>query len=73
MTLNVYSAVPKGASRQPVIYSHGGFRAIVDNPRCLTDQAAKAIAAKGGVIGIQFGSTFNNVPYHLLCPHCRIV
>jgi len=51
------------ASRQPVIYSHGGFRAIVDNPRCLTDQAAKAIAAKGGVIGIQFGSTFNNPKY----------
>src|SRR5260221_1580736 len=51
------------ASRQPVIYSHGGFRAIVDNPRFLTDQAAKAIAAKGGVIGIQFGSTFNNPKY----------
>ena len=51
------------ASRQPVIYSHGGFRAIVDHPRCLTDQAAKAIASKGGVIGIQFGSTFNNPKY----------
>jgi membrane dipeptidase len=51
------------ASRQPVIYSHGGFRGIVDNPRCLTDRAAKAIAAKGGVIGIQFGSTFNNPKY----------
>jgi len=51
------------ASRQPVIYSHGGFRAIVDNSRCLTDEAAQAIAAKGGVIGIQFGSTFNNPKY----------
>jgi len=51
------------ASSQPVIYSHGGFRGIVDNPRCLTDTAAKAIAAKGGVIGIQFGSTFNNPKY----------
>jgi membrane dipeptidase len=51
------------ASRQPIIYSHGGFRGIVDNPRCLTDAAAKAIAAKGGVIGIQFGSTFNNPKY----------
>ena len=51
------------ASRQPVIYSHGGFRGIVDNPRCITDQAAKALAAKGGVIGIQFGSTFNNPKY----------
>jgi membrane dipeptidase len=51
------------ASRQPVIYSHGGFRGIVDNPRCITDEAAKALAAKGGVIGIQFGSTFNNPKY----------
>lgn len=51
------------ASTQPIIYSHGGFRGIVDNPRCITDQAAKAIAAKGGVIGIQFGSTFNNPKY----------
>ena len=51
------------ASKQPVIYSHGGFRGIVDHPRCITDQAAKALAAKGGVIGIQFGSTFNNPKY----------
>lgn len=51
------------ASRHPVIYSHGGFRAIVDHPRCITDRAAKALAAKGGVIGIQFGSSFNNPRY----------
>jgi membrane dipeptidase len=51
------------ASRHPVIYSHGGFRGIVDNPRCITDAAARALAAKGGVIGIQFGSTFNNPKY----------
>ena len=51
------------ASRQPVIYSHGGFRGIVNHPRCITDEAAKALAAKGGVIGIQFGSSFNNPKY----------
>jgi membrane dipeptidase len=51
------------ASRQPIIYSHGGFRGVVDNPRCITDDGAKAIAAKGGVIGIQFGNTFNNPKY----------
>jgi membrane dipeptidase len=51
------------ASRHPVIYSHGGFRGIVNHPRCITDAAAKALAAKGGVIGIQFGSTFNNPKY----------
>lgn len=50
-------------SRQPVVYSHGGFRGIVDNQRCISDQAARALAAKGGVIGIQFGSTFNNPRY----------
>lgn len=51
------------ASRHPVIYSHGGFRGIVNTPRCISDRAAKAIAAKGGVVGIQFGSTFNNPKY----------
>jgi membrane dipeptidase len=51
------------ASRHPVIYSHGGFHRIVDHPRCISDEAAKAIAAKGGVIGIHFGSLFNNPKY----------
>lgn len=51
------------ASSDPVIYSHGGFYNIVDNPRCITDEAAKAVAAKGGVIGVQFGSLFNNPEY----------
>jgi membrane dipeptidase len=50
-------------SRHPVIYSHGGFHKIVDHPRCITDEAAKAIAAKGGVIGVHFGSLFNNPKY----------
>jgi membrane dipeptidase len=52
------------ASSHPVIYSHGGFRHFVDLPRCITDAAAKAIAAKGGVIGIQFGNTFNNPEFY---------
>lgn len=50
-------------SSDPVVYSHGGFRGIVNNPRCISDECAKAIAAKGGVIGIQFGSSFNNPKY----------
>lgn len=50
-------------SRLPIAYTHGGFRSIVNNLRCITDEAAKAIAAKGGVIGIQFGNTFNNPKY----------
>lgn len=51
------------ASKHPVIYSHGGFYSIVPHPRCITDEAAKAVALKGGVIGIQFGSLFNNPKY----------
>src|SRR5690606_14527504 len=51
------------ACKHPVIYSHGGFYSIVDHPRCITDEAAKAVAAKGGVIGIHFGSLFNNPAY----------
>jgi membrane dipeptidase len=51
------------ASSQPVIYSHGGFRGIVNSLRCITDECAMALAAKGGVIGIQFGSSFNNPKY----------
>ncbi len=51
-------------SEHPIIYSHGGFYNIVDHPRCITDEAAKAVASKGGVIGIQFGSLFNNPKYY---------
>jgi membrane dipeptidase len=51
------------ASRHPVIYSHGGFYKIVDHPRCISDDAARAIAARGGVIGVHFGSLFNNPKY----------
>jgi membrane dipeptidase len=52
-----------GASKHPVIYSHGGFYGIVPHPRCITDEAAKAVASKGGVIGVQFGRLFNNPKY----------
>ena len=51
------------ASKHPVAYTHGGFYGIVPHPRCITDEAAKAVAAKGGVIGVQFGSLFNNPKY----------
>ena len=52
------------ASKHPVIYSHGGFYNFVNHPRCITDEAAKALASKGGVIGVQFGSLFNNPKYY---------
>lgn len=40
------------ASRTPIVYSHGACRAIVDHPRCITDRAIRAIAERGGVVGI---------------------
>jgi membrane dipeptidase len=52
------------ASSDPVIYSHGGSMSIVNTPRNITDETAKIIAAKGGVIGLQFGNGFNNPKYH---------
>jgi membrane dipeptidase len=51
-------------SSKPVTYTHGGFRHFIDIPRLISDRAAKALAAKGGVIGIQFGATFNNPEYY---------
>lgn len=51
------------ASRDPVLFSHGGSRHFVDTPRNLSDEAARKIAAKGGVIGLQFGNSFSNRQY----------
>lgn len=51
-------------SSAPVLYSHGGSRHFVDTPRNLTDEAARKMASKGGVIGLQFGNTFSNLKYY---------
>jgi len=39
-------------SMKPIVISHTAMRAITDNPRCVTDEQLKAVAAKGGVVGI---------------------
>jgi membrane dipeptidase len=39
-------------SEDPVIFSHGGLKAIHDQDRALTDEEVRKIAAAGGVIGI---------------------
>ncbi|HEV3484877.1 MAG TPA: membrane dipeptidase, partial [Vicinamibacterales bacterium] len=39
-------------SAKPIVISHTAMRAITDNPRCVTDEQMKAVAEKGGVIGI---------------------
>jgi membrane dipeptidase len=45
-------------SRAPVMASHSSCRAIANMPRNLTDDQIKQIAAKGGVVMINFGSGF---------------
>jgi membrane dipeptidase len=39
-------------SDYPVVFSHSNPAAVVDSPRNITDEAIKACAAKGGVIGL---------------------
>ncbi len=40
------------ASRRPVLVTHSNCRALVPVARCKTDEAIRAMAAKGGVMGI---------------------
>lgn len=47
-------------SRRPVIYSHGGVRALAKSNRAIDDAAIRAIAATGGVVGMSF------FPLHLV-------
>ncbi|KQX26342.1 MULTISPECIES: dipeptidase [unclassified Sphingomonas] len=39
-------------SSVPIAITHANCRALVDHPRCKSDEAIKALAAKGGVMGI---------------------
>ena len=41
-----------GIAKGPIAITHSNARALVDHPRVKTDEAIKALAAKGGVIGI---------------------
>ncbi|MBW7891853.1 MAG: membrane dipeptidase [Chitinophagaceae bacterium] len=70
MVINVAHASSKAIiqaaniSQHPVAYTHGGFRGIIDIKRNISDEAAIAVAAKGGVIGLQFGHYFNDPKYY---------
>jgi microsomal dipeptidase-like Zn-dependent dipeptidase len=44
-------------ARRPVIVSHTGVRGVADNPRNLSDEQLRGIAATGGVVGIGFWPT----------------
>ena len=41
-------------AKRPLVISHTGARALVDHPRNTADETIKAIADKGGVIGVYF-------------------
>ena len=47
-----------GVSRKPVLVTHSNCRALVASLRCKTDQTIKAMAQKGGVMGITMVRTF---------------
>jgi len=42
------------ASRKPIAITHTGCRALVDLPRNKTDRELRAVAERGGVVGIYF-------------------
>ena len=45
-------------ARQPVVASHANARAVCDHPRNLTDAQLRAIAAHGGVVGLNLYPPF---------------
>jgi membrane dipeptidase len=51
-------------STAPLIASHSGCRAISNYTRNMTDDMIKALAAKGGVIQINFGCDFLSQRYY---------
>jgi membrane dipeptidase len=41
-------------AKRPLVVSHTGARALVDHPRNTGDEVIKAVADKGGVVGVYF-------------------
>jgi membrane dipeptidase len=50
-------------SRAPLIASHSSVRGIANHPRNMTDDMIRALAAKGGVIQINFEKSFLDQAY----------
>ena len=45
-------------SQEPIFASHSSVRALCDDPRNLTDEMIRALAAKGGLVQINFRAAF---------------
>ena len=45
-------------TKNPVIASHSNSRAVCDHPRNMTDEMIRAMAGKGGVMGMNFAPPF---------------
>lgn len=41
-------------AKRPLVISHTGARALTDHPRNTADETIRAVAAKGGVVGVYF-------------------
>jgi membrane dipeptidase len=52
-----------GVSKAPLIASHSSCRALCNHPRDMTDDMIKALAAKGGVIQINYEKSFIDQGY----------
>ena len=50
-------------SQAPVIASHSSARALTDIPRNMTDEMLAEVGKRGGVVMINFGSSFVNTKY----------
>jgi membrane dipeptidase len=50
-------------AKRPLVVSHTGARALVDHPRNTGDEVIKAVADKGGVVGVYF------MPYLAVSQH----
>jgi len=45
-------------TRAPIIASHSSVRALVENPRNMSDEMLRAVARNGGVVMVNFGGSF---------------
>ena len=49
-------------TRAPLMASHSSARALVNNPRNMSDDMLKALAGSGGIVMVNFGGTFSAMP-----------